>query len=308
MKWEFTPEVVDQVIYAMENQEKFFCLDFETGVVIASDEVPEPRRDDDRWYELPLWRSNEGFQLMERFVANLRNPIVSDELRGALAAGKGVFRQFKNTLKNRPEIEKLWHRFKEREMRKVVYDWFNQILEVRGLTRLDLPTDEPIDELILSDFALREGTGRHEEAILKLDREAFALAYPKADPVRVERAYEQRRAGLPPRSDAVIIHAEAPSGEFAGFVWGVVRQDEMTAAAFVELVQIAIVEDYRGLGLGKSLFRAFIAASERAGASRTVVRLDGRMVAIAGLLEREGFTVTALTMELDLDRWQSEDS
>jgi ribosomal protein S18 acetylase RimI-like enzyme len=231
-----------------------------------------------------------------------------DELRSALAAGKGVFRQFKNALKSRPEIEKVWHRFKEREMRKVVYDWFNQILEVRGLARLDLPVEEPTDELILSDFALREGTGRHEEAIRRLDREAFALAYPHADPVRVDRLYELRRSNLAPLSEGVIIHAEAPSGDFAGFIWGVTREDDLTGAALVEIVQIAIVEDFRGLGLAKTLARAFIAASERAGASRAVVRLDGRMLAISGLLEREGFAVTAQTMELDLDRWQAEDS
>ncbi len=307
MKWEFTPEVVDQVIYAMENQEKLFCLDSSTGQVFPADEVPEPR-DEDRWYDLPLWRSNEGFQLMERFVAGLRNPIVSEELRSALAAGKGVFRQFKNALKSRPEVERVWHRFKEREMRKVVYDWFNQILEVRGLARLDLPAEEPTDELVLSDFAFLEGPGRHEEAIRRLDREVFALAYPHADPARIDRVYELRRSSLPPMSEAVIIRAEAPSGDFAGFIWGVVREDELTGAAFVELVQIAIVEDYRGLGIARSLFRAFIAASERVGASRTVVRLDGRMLAISGLLEREGFAVTAHTMELELDRWQSENS
>ncbi len=305
MNWEFSPEVVDQIIYAMENQEQRFCLDFHKGVVVAADEVADTT-DADRWYDLPLWRSNEGFQLMERFVAGLRNPLVREELRGALAAGKGVFRQFKNTLKAHPEVEKVWHRFKERQMRQVVYEWFNQILEVRGLARLDLPPDESTDELILSDFALREGPGRHEQAIRNLDREVFALAHPQAEPGRVQRVYEMSRADLPPMSSAVVIHAEAPSGDFAGFVWGVVRQDELTGDTLVELVQIAVAEEYRGLGLAKALFRAFVAASDRAGAARTVVRLDGRRLAIAGLLEREGFAVTSQTLELDLNRWQSD--
>jgi len=305
MNWEFTPELVDQITYAMENQEESFYLDFQTGTIVAADQVANDAAEE-RWYELPLWRSNEGFQLMERFVAGLRNPIVRDELRNALSAGKGVFRQFKNALKNRQEVEKIWHRFKEREMRKIVYDWFNQILEVQGLARLELLTDEPTDELILSDFAVREGPGLHEQAIRKLDREVFALAFPEADPSRAERVYEQRRNGLPPLAEGVVIHAEAPSGEFAGFIWGVVRQDELSGEDLAELVQIAIAEEYRGLGLGRSLFRAFIAATERAGAARTVVRLEGKQLAISGLLEREGFAVTAQTLELDLDRWQSE--
>ncbi len=307
MNWEFTPELVDQVIYSMENQEESFLLDFETGDILQADQVTDSGNDN-RWYELPVWRSNEGFQLMERFVAGLRNPIVRDELRGALSAGKGVFRQFKNALKSRQEVEKVWHRFKEREMKKVVYDWFNQILEVQGLARLELPADEPTDELILSDFALREGPGSHEQAILALDREAFAMAFPQADPSRLPAVYERRRKVLPPLSEGVVIHAEAPSGEFAGFVWGVKLRDEITEDMVVELVQIAVAEEFRGLGLGRSLFRGFIAASEAAGAARATMRLEGRQLAISGLLEREGFVVTAHTMEIDLNRWQSEDA
>jgi ribosomal protein S18 acetylase RimI-like enzyme len=305
MKWEFTPELVDQIIYSMENQEESFLLDFDSGEIVPADQVPDPR-EESRWYELPVWRSNEGFQLMERFVASLRNPLIRDELRGALAAGKGVFRQFKNALKNRQEVERLWHRFKEREMKKVVYDWFNQILEVQGLARLELPMDEPTDELILSDFALLQGPGRHDQEILQLDREVFALAFPDADPARIPAVYEQRRKGLPPLGEGVVIHAEAPSGEFAGFVWGVSRLDELSGATVVELVQIAVNEEYRGLGLGKSLFRAFIAASEARGAARAVVCLEGKQLAISGLLEREGFAASAHTLEIDLNRWQSE--
>jgi GNAT superfamily N-acetyltransferase len=305
MNWEFTPELVDQIIYSMENQEESFFLDFNTGeIASAGDIAGGPSAD--RWHELPIWRSNEGFQLMERFVAGLRNPIVRDELRRALGAGKGVFRQFKNALKSRAEVERLWHGFKDREMKKIVYEWFNQILELRGLARLELPSEESTEELILSDFTLAEGIGPQEEEILELDRSVFAAAHPDTDPERVSEVYESRRRLLPGLAESVVIRAEAPSGELAGFVWGVVRQDEFSGRAFVELVQIAVREEYRGLGLGKALFRAFVAASERMGAARTVVRLTGAQLDISDLLEREGFVVASRTMELDLDRWQSE--
>jgi GNAT superfamily N-acetyltransferase len=306
MNWEFTPELVDQVIYSMENQEESFYLDFRDGSIVAAEGSSED--DAEHRYDLPLWRSNEGFQLMERFVAGLRNPIMRDELRGALSSGKGVFRQFKNALKGRPEIERLWHRFKEREMKTIVYDWFNQILELQGLARVELPAEEPTDELILTDFTLRDGPGTREEEIRKLDREALGLALPDADPERVDQVFAERRRGLPPLSQGVVIRAEAPSGEFAGFAWGVTRPDEVTGDAVVELIQIAVAEEYRGLGLGKSLFHAFVAASEHAGAARARVRLEGRQLEIAGLLEREGFSVAGQTMEIDLDRWGSENT
>ena len=70
MEWEFNKELQDQIIYCMENQDKMFYLDVLSGVL-----VPETKIDNGeigkRYHQLPLWRSLEGFQLMERFVADI---------------------------------------------------------------------------------------------------------------------------------------------------------------------------------------------------------------------------------------------
>ena len=58
MQWKFTPELVDQIIYAMENQDTSFCMDFATGELAS---VGQHDRDaaPDRYYDLPEWRSHE---------------------------------------------------------------------------------------------------------------------------------------------------------------------------------------------------------------------------------------------------------
>ena len=302
MSWEFGPEVVDQIIYAMENQETDFVLDFETGQVLAADDVEDP--DEDRYFDVPVWTSHEGFQLMERFVAGLRNPLHRESLRDALSAGRGVFRQFKNALKGHPELEELWFGFKEREMRRLVYEWYNEICEVRGLARLELPLEE-IEELILSDFLLVGDVGGQEDAIRALDREVFAMSYPDADPQAIERAFTRRREAMPEPGAGVLIRAEAPSGELAGFVWGVLSEHEITGEEIVELVQIAVVAEFRGLGLGRALLEEFVAAAERRGAARVSVRLEGRHMVLGSLLEQEGFKAVSQTMQLDLDSWSA---
>jgi ribosomal protein S18 acetylase RimI-like enzyme len=300
MSWDFTPELVDQIIYSMEDQEGEYYLDFRTGEIAGPDHLDmiEELEEGDRYFELPEWRSHEGFQLMERFVAGLRNPLHRESLREALSTGRGVFRQFKNALRGRPELEKLWYRYKEREMRRIVYDWYNQICEARGLAQME-PPEIDTEELILSDFSLSDGPGEHLEALTALDMDNFAVAHSDGD----EDDYLRDREGRPDLADSIVIKAVTPGGEFAGFAWGAVLQGREDT---VQILQLAVVADYRGLGLGRALLEELIRSAERLGASRTIVDLEGPQMELASFLQSEGFTVAAQRMELDLDSWSQE--
>ena len=134
MEFDLSPELIDQIIFAMENQEKDYVLDTKTLELVPIDELPpELVEDEDRLIQLPEWYSVHGYNLMEKFVANLRNPLFRETLREILARGKGVFRQFKDTIKQRKDIERLWFSFKDREMKRVVLEWYNQLRESCGL-------------------------------------------------------------------------------------------------------------------------------------------------------------------------------
>jgi hypothetical protein len=173
-----TEEIAAQVVYAMEDQQHRFVIHRETGEVLRADSE-EIRGRADEVVSLPKWRPLDGFQLMERFVSRLHNPVFRERLREALSSGKGVFRKFKDILKEEREIERLWFSFKEREMRLVVWNWYNEQRELAGLERLELePEEDEYEELLETDFAVLPGAPAHLEALRRLDRQGFREAYP----------------------------------------------------------------------------------------------------------------------------------
>ena len=123
-----------------------------TPVLLKKTEVSNP--DSDRYYSLPVWDSISGFKLMEQFVTALKNALVADKLRNILSSGKGVFRNFKNVLKEYPEIEKQWFSFKEQKMKQVILSWYNDLRDFWGLEHLGFEPEEN-SELVQDDFFFR---------------------------------------------------------------------------------------------------------------------------------------------------------
>ncbi len=79
MNFQLTPQMVDKIAFAMEDQKQKFAADVESGelVPITSPEaLPE-----EKYVRLPRWGSAEGFHLMESFVTSLDNPAYREQLR-----------------------------------------------------------------------------------------------------------------------------------------------------------------------------------------------------------------------------------
>jgi GNAT superfamily N-acetyltransferase len=321
--FELTRELVDQIIFGMENQHNDYFLDLERKQVVSKEEVEEP--DERRYLPLPEWRSVDGYTLMERFVGSLNNPIYRERLREVLSSGKGVFRQFKDTVKEKREIERLWYRFKEQEMRKYVVNWYNELRESWGLEPVDEEAIMETDDLVASDFHLAQESdpGRLEE-VGQLDADAFAEFLPNASESFRDWLYEHYRAGVaePGGRGSVVISAETPSEEFAGFAWGVVEAGSHEAAArestepdgtprgsgaVGELLQLYVHPEYRGLGIASQLLERCIEALHRRGSSRLVVRLPGHARVLENLLQRVGFEELEASYVLDLDHWYREE-
>ena len=111
-----TRELADQIVFGMENQNHVFYLDLDTQTVVP--DPPGLADADARYVRLPSWRPVDGYNLMARFVASLRNPIYRERLRTILGSGRGAFRQFKDAIGEREDIERLWLAFKQRKMRE----------------------------------------------------------------------------------------------------------------------------------------------------------------------------------------------
>jgi len=166
MRFELDKILIDDIIFNMENQDSDFLLDTQEGYVVDinnNDYDDEPDfENDDRFIGLPDWSSSEGYRLMERFAAGLKNPVLREELSSALNRSKGVFRAFRDVLSQYPETEKQWFNFKEREMRNEVIAWYNSLREEWGLEPVG---GEPEDNtsLVLEDFVIKEQTENKDQ-------------------------------------------------------------------------------------------------------------------------------------------------
>lgn len=252
MQFDLDEALLDQILFTMENQEGEFLLDTEEGLVSSLEEIEEEDgnpEDTERYISLPEWSSNDGFRLMEKFTASLRNPLVKNELTKALDRGRGVFRAFKDVLSNHPPVERLWYTFKEREMKRAVVDWYNALREEWGLERIGEEPEET-EDLMLEDFRFRPGTAEDTEQARMLHNECLG---------EMQTYFEQDQGGsLPPVllegteqvlhfPAAVSIVAETSRGDFAGYI---------SAHQYDKLLRIEALEvysEYRGLGLAEAL-------------------------------------------------------
>ncbi|RKX76368.1 MAG: hypothetical protein DRP87_12070, partial [Spirochaetes bacterium] len=274
MKFKITPEIIDLIIFGMENQSEEMVFDTHTFELVPATEIePDAETDEERYLPLPEWNSTMGFQLMERFVAGLKNPLMREELRRALSTGRGVFRNFKNVIKQRMDIERLWFSFKERELKKLVLEWYNSYCEAWGLKKVSPEPEEEgeeTEELILSDFEIRQGRGEELDTVLLWDRKAFFEMLDGYDERDIQGMYEKRREKLPnPHSeDSLVFLALTPGGEIAGFIWGV---NDGEISGLTRIFQIYVSDEYKGLGLSRVLFDRYL--SEACGRGCTSVRI-----------------------------------
>ncbi|HEB11151.1 MAG TPA: GNAT family N-acetyltransferase [Spirochaetales bacterium] len=291
-----TDEFIERLIFAMEDQKHRFIVDFNTGDILSSDDdLPD-------YLEIPLWRQIEGFSLMEKFVSKLRNPLHREPLHSVLSSGKGVFRNFKDALKKNGQLERLWLSFKEKEMRRIVRDWYNEQRELKGLQRLG-PEPEETEELLLSDFTIKPGSKEYLEAVIELDRQAMLENIENLRPEKIEELYRNKRSLLPAPLDkrSLLLVIETPEGELAGFAWGVETENQLDSSAEMRLVQLAVARNLRGLGLGKLLLHHFVQETGSLGMCRLVAELSGPALKLAAFFKKLGFVNSSVVMALDLD-------
>ncbi len=157
------PEFIHQVIYCMENQEKKFVFDLNTLEFL---ECGQGDPLEDSCITLPSWKSADGFRVMEEFTLSLENSFYKEKLRKVILEGSGVFRNFKNVLKESGWLEKQWRIFKSRYMHRIVLDWIEDIETLQQM--LFLKDEEPRDddlEMLLEDFSITTLEGlEYEEA------------------------------------------------------------------------------------------------------------------------------------------------
>ncbi|HNY21635.1 MAG TPA: UPF0158 family protein [Treponemataceae bacterium] len=255
MEFELTPELTGEIIFAMEDQSGRFLFDSIDSRCVSARGSDD---DEDRYYSIPTWDSVSGFRMMDRFIAQLRNPVVREELRSALSSGHGVFRKFKDILKSHPEVERLWHLFKDRELKAVVLDWYNDLRDFWGLERVGAEPEET-DEIVSQDFGFREYAEEDETELAALfdsiERE-IAEGLPPALSGAIEELSE-RIGESSALGEELSLLAVAPEGEIVGAAISMPIPEGSFLSALVS--DIAVYPEFRGLGLGKELLSRTIA-------------------------------------------------
>ncbi len=220
MNFLLTDVLLEAIIQALENQEEKFLVDAEKETLVsACGKVA----DEELFYSLPSWTSASGFELREDFVRSLHNPLARESLMDVLHSGRGVFRNFKNELKNYPVIERRWNLYKNKKMRLFVDDWYNSLCEVWGLEKLDIEPEDN-DYVLLDDFAFLP--------YKKEDSSFISSVLDSADDYEKDWPYTL-------------------SNEFAGFI--TVSPVSERTQDIVVITGFYVQEKFRGLGIGTEL-------------------------------------------------------
>ena len=298
MRFELSPEMYDQIIFAMEDQGSRSFVHRSTGQVVTEERLAPG----EEYVPAPRWKPADGFHLMEGFVTTVPNRYYREQLRDALSAGRGVFRNFKNALKQSHDLECSWHRFKEREMRRMVAEWYNQEREAAGLERLG-PEPEETEDLTISDFVVDTALPHQLAGASYVDHEAL-LELGQVPASELATCVKQRLRTLDAPGSHVVV-ARTPEDEVVGLAWA--RECEPAPAREPgapsgewELVQLAVLSSFRGIGLAGRLLAALgqVALDHDVAALR--VELDAATMGARELLQRAGYSVDAVRLKLPL--------
>jgi GNAT superfamily N-acetyltransferase len=247
--FELSDQVVEQIIFAMEDQERATVVDLETGEVLpagegtGSDRVPPP-----------IWSSREGYRVMEVFISTLRIPTARRELAAALSRGRGVFKSFKAALAEHPDLERAFRDYKARVMRRSIAVWYDDLLEARGLERLG-PEPPETEDLLATDLEIRVVAYDEARELLEPlieEAEAAAVEYLPASLVVFE--IEGLRAEFEEENDALCALADDGEG---GLLGAAVSFRVISAeGSFGRVVFLFVRDGFRRMGLGSSLLSA----------------------------------------------------
>jgi ribosomal protein S18 acetylase RimI-like enzyme len=244
--FELNEKAVEQIVFAMEDQERASLVDLETGEMLPAEGL-----EGDGYAKPPSWSSREGFKLMEDFLAQVRQPSARRELSAALARGRGVFKAFKAALAEHVELERAFRDFKIRAMRRTIANWYDELREARGLERLG-PEPEDTEELVLSDLEISlADLGEARAALLDLIAEAEEEGLETLPSPIVAFEIGRLRAELESATDALCALAADGEGGALGVAMGL--RSPIGERVAGRILFLYVKRDFRRLGLAKAL-------------------------------------------------------
>lgn len=287
MTFNLTDQLLEEIISAMENQESVFVVDAVNGQLVEKvSGVIEP--DENKYYGLPEWKPADGFAIREAFVNQLHAPLAHDELQNVLHSGRGVFKNFKNVIKEYPEVDKRWHIFKRKMMSARIGQWYDSLREIWGLEKLD-QFSESEDGLVYDDFTFQEYNPSVNKKTILLNI-SYDLDDEENLPSEVQNAiYGMWRTQFeyddaPEQSGYV---CNSLSDDFAGCITAsssFKNQDKIMV-----ITSLFVPEQFRGLGIGTELISMCISKLQNSGKKWVIIPNFIAPEILQPLLLRTGF-------------------
>jgi ribosomal protein S18 acetylase RimI-like enzyme len=267
--FELTEKVVEQMVFAMEDQESETVVDLESGEVL-----PAAGHAGAGYAKPPVWSSREGFKLMEDFLGSVRQPSARSALSAALSRGRGVFKAFKAVLAERQDLERAFRDFKIRAMRRTISEWYDDQREAKGLERLG-PEPDDTWELVLSDLDIDIlGIKAAKKFVAPLIDEAEEEGIETLPAALVAFECRKVRAEIDAAADALCAVAYDGEGGALGAALGfrTIADDR----GFGRIVFLMVKKEFRRMGLGRTLLESLTKAFTAEG--MTLVVLDSALL------------------------------
>lgn len=258
MFFELTETLKTDILFAMEDQTVTWVLDWKSQKLCNAVSITLEKYDNNKYLQLPEWTSTDGYNLLETFVDNLHSPLARADLRRTLAGGRGVFRNFKNVLKLYPDVEKRFSLYKDKCMKKRITEWYNELRESWGLEKIEVLDDEnsfETAELLEDDFQFQEYNSSRDKNYIKDEVEKLAEELKNQFGTELGEAIFftwQNMSSSTEYENKFGFVCYSHSGEFiASILFSFCPQN---AKKTVILTDFFVVENYRGLGIGKEIF------------------------------------------------------
>jgi GNAT superfamily N-acetyltransferase len=297
-QFKLTPELIDQIIFAMENQKESFVLDTESLVLYTASSADKSRKD----FLLPVpdWTPSDGYHLMDSFAISLKNPVYRERLREILNSGRGVFRGFKNVLKERSDLENAWFLHKDREMKRRVRNWYAELCEYWGIESLG---DEPeeIDDLFLDDFSMELIPS--DDEILEQIRVSLRNELYRDSPEGLKTMLLRHHYD-PQRTADLAVGATSPDGSICGVIS--VYLDNEDNKIYAALDSLYVLPEYRGAGIAAGLLDYLLDHCYHNSVETILLILPPEGEVLSRSLERRGFKALGPCLLLNLEKWYYE--
>ena len=292
MEFVLTEKNIEDILFAMENQDLDSLFDSEKGEVVVASTIAETdfsldeNEGVERFYNLPNWSSVEGFKLMEGFALTLNNPIVSKKLRQVLDSGKGVFRNYKNVLSEYPDVHKLWFSFKNHAMKKVVLDWYNDLRLSWTLAPFEDELFDDTEDVVLSDFSFGETDAFDISLYCEKMKEVFITE--ENSPLD-DFFYQQWTKSLSEKTSTACFCAKNLNDETVGLLHYSFSSGKSSSVAELNLCYVEPL--YRGLGIAKTLLEKSLNTLKTKGIHWIVIESSLFDDSFTGFVKKQGFSL-----------------